>query len=96
MLVEPSKIALAKAVSNLNALTRGGVNILDLQMYCPGDGSFNEIESVDYTCDNVIHIFSNILDVNTVNLQKLARICATSQSKVFLGHLKKRVYSLLQ
>lgn len=84
VLVEPSKEALSKAVSNLNALTRGGVNILDLQMYCPGDGSMDEIESIDYTCDNVIHIFSNILDVNTVNLQKLARICATSQSKVFL------------
>lgn len=84
VLVEPSEVALAKAVSNLNGLTRGGVNILDLQMYCPGDGSLDEIESVDYTCDNVIHIFSNILDVNTVNLQKLARICATSQSKVFL------------
>lgn len=84
VLVEPSKIALAKAVSNLNGLTRGGVNILDLQMYCPGDGSLDEIESVDYTCDNVIHIFSNILDINSVNLQKLARICTTSKSKVFL------------
>lgn len=84
VLIEPSKIALSKAVSNLNRLTGGGLNILDLQMYCPGDGSLDEIDSIDYTCDNIIHIFSNILDVDTVNLQKLARICATSRRKVYL------------
>lgn len=84
VLIEPSKIALSKAVSNLNRLTGGGLNILDLQMYCPGDGSLDEIDSIDYTCDNIIHIFSNILDVDTVNLQKLARICATYRRKVYL------------
>lgn len=84
VLIEPSKVALAKAVSNLNCLTKGSVNILDLQKYCPGDGTLDEVESIDYTCANVIHIFSNILDVNTVNIQKLASVCATSQSKVFL------------
>lgn len=84
VLVEPSKAALSKAVSNLNVLTEGGVNILDLQMYCPGDGSLDEIKSIDYTCENVIHIFSNILDVNTVNIQKLARVCATSKCRAYL------------
>lgn len=83
-LIEPSKAALERAVSNINSMTRGRVNILDLQMYCPGNGTFDEIESIDYTCDNVIHIFSNILDVKTVNIQKLAKICATSQRKVFM------------
>lgn len=84
VLIEPSKTALQKAVSNINELTRGSVNIQPLNNFCPGDGTKDEIKAINYTCDNVIHIFSNILDIPEVNLEKLAQLCATSLCKTFI------------
>lgn len=83
-LIEPSSVALQKAVTNISELTKGGVNILTHNCFCPGDGTKNEIELLSYSHDIVIHIFSNILDIEAVNLQKLAKICATSCSKVYI------------
>lgn len=84
VLIEPSKAALQKAIININELTKGSANIFPMNCYCPGDGTRDEVAAINYTCDYVIHIFSNILDIPEVNLEKLAQLCVTSQCKAFI------------
>lgn len=77
-LVEPSPYTLKRATENVTCATNGGVAILPINCYLPGDGNQNEIEGISYTMHNVIHIFSNILDVSNIDLKKLARKVSTS------------------
>lgn len=77
-LVEPSRHTLRRATENVTCATNGSVAILPINCYLPGDGKQNEIEGISYTMHNVIHIFSNILDVSNIDLKKLARIVSTS------------------
>lgn len=98
-LIEPSLCALRKAVNNINSITGGRVNIIERQQYCPGNGTKDEVNSIDYPCRNVIHIFSNILDIQSVDIQRLSKICATSSCKVFIlcmGPVNSNVYRIDQ
>lgn len=73
-LVEPSEVALTRAYQNINKATYGSIEVLSINRYLPGDGTKDEIEGIDYKYKTVIHIFSNILDIDSVNLEILANI----------------------
>ena len=73
-LVEPSITALKRATINIQKATNGSILVLPIKKYLPGYGANDEIEGIDYTQTIVIHIFSNVLDIPSVNLEKLAYI----------------------
>ena len=74
-LIEPSDAALRRAVFNVKILN-DNINIATLCKYLPGNGSHDEVDNLSYSCNTVIHIFSNILDIDTVNLPALAQLIA--------------------
>ena len=76
-LIEPSTAALNRATINIQKATYGSIQVLPINRYLPGNGTNNEIEGIDYTQPIVIHIFSNILDIPTVNLERLAHMVGT-------------------
>ena len=73
-LIEPSQVALERAALNTQKATNGTIHVHPIKKYLPGDGTTDEIEGIDYRQTNVIHIFSNILDIPSVNLERLANI----------------------
>lgn len=77
-LIEPSNIALIRANINIQKATNGNIHIQPINKFLPGNGSNDEVEGIDYQQHNVIHIFSNILDIPTVNLEKLTNVVAVS------------------
>lgn len=74
-LIEPSLPALRRAKMNVEK-THPQANVMVINKYLPGDGSHDELVGVDYHYSTVIHLFSNILDIESVNLIKLAHIVA--------------------
>lgn len=77
-LIEPSKAALRRATINMQKATNCSILVMPINKYLPGYGMADEVEGVDYTQGNIVHIFSNILDILSVNLEKLACIVGTS------------------
>lgn len=76
-LIEPSLIALSRAQLNVNKASNGSINIIPINKYLPGNKTKEEITGINYTYDIVIHLFSNILDISTIDLAALARIVGT-------------------
>ncbi len=76
-LIEASKYTLNRAQINVNKATNGATRIITLNQFLPYNNSDNEVRGINYEHQNVIHIFSNILDITTINLRRLARIVAT-------------------
>lgn len=74
VLIEPSEYALERAEMNLTIATNGAIYVQPMQCYLPGSGMENEVKELGYECDTVIHLFSNILDVNGIDLAKLANM----------------------
>lgn len=83
-LVEPSPFTLQRAKENITCATNGGITILSVNCYLPGDDSQDEIEGISYNMQNVIHVFSNILDVINIDLRKLAKMISTSGHKHYI------------
>lgn len=85
-LIEPSEHALKRAVCNVAQLTHKAVEIDAKNKYLPANDASNEdiLESVGYTYANVIHVFSNILDVKEIDLGTVARMVASSHGKHFV------------
>ena len=78
-LIEPSKHALDRAVCNISLLTNNSVIIDAINKFLPSeDKSAEELKELGYTYTNVIHIFSNILDVAVIDLASVARMVASS------------------
>lgn len=75
-LIEPSAEALERAHANVKHATGGGVRIVPINRYLPAVRSADEIDNVDIQYDYVFHVFSNILDVQNIDLAKLARCLA--------------------
>ena len=73
-LIEPSLAALERATLNVQKITNGSILVLSINKYLPGNGENNEIEGMDFTQSNVVHIFSNILDIPAISLEKLVCI----------------------
>lgn len=76
-LIEASKHTLHRAQINVNKATNGTARIITLNQFLPCNNDENEVRGINYEHQNVIHIFSNILDITTINLRRLARIVAT-------------------
>lgn len=85
-LIEPSELALQRAVCNVSKLTYNSVEIESKNKFLPSDRATTEdtLTSVGYTYTNVIHIFSNILDVKTIDLAAVARMVASSHGNHFI------------
>ncbi len=76
-LIEPSKSALERAVFHVKKFTRGATRIVPLQQYLPSIENKEPqtiINEINYDYRIIIHIFSNILDINNIDLAKIARI----------------------
>lgn len=85
-LVEPSENAIARAFQNVKVLTHNAVEIDMKNKFLPADGIDEEdtLNAIDYRYANIIHIFSNILDVRTIDLRSVARVVASSHGKHFV------------
>lgn len=75
-LIEPSQASLNRAVANVKKATNNGVRVVPINEYLPSFSDGNEISSVSYEQNYVIHVFSNILDVTNIDLGKLAKCMA--------------------
>lgn len=71
-LIEPSEIALNRAKRWVSQNVSSAIKVKALSKYIPSDlgGKLDEVSCSSYIC---INLFSNILDINSVNLLWLAR-----------------------
>lgn len=85
-LIEPSRSAIERANDNIRTLTHGTVEIDVKNLFLPANGiAEGEIlNSIGYKYNNVIHVFSNILDVTTIDLGAVARMVASAHGKHFV------------
>lgn len=91
-LIEPSPLTLKRACDNVTKATNGEIKLNPTQYYLPSnDGADDEIPDIGYCCQNIIHIFSNILDIPTIHLEKLANLMTNSDS----GIANKRTHYIL-
>lgn len=85
-LIEPSIHAIERAEINLSKLTGNTVEIDVKNTFLPSvNVSSNHcITSIGYTYANVIHIFSNILDVTSIDLGAVAKMVAASHGTHYI------------
>ncbi len=85
-LIEPSQQALHRAECNISKITTGSIEIQPYKKFLPTKENESEdvLTSVGYNYTNVIHIFSNILDVKTIDLAAVTRMVASSRGKHFV------------
>jgi hypothetical protein len=83
-LIEPSKLALYRAAINMKNAIKNEVETSSINKYLPGDGVCDEVVSIDYTHKIVVHLFSNILDILSIDLIKLARVVSAPGHKHYI------------
>ena len=85
-LIEPSRSALERAHDNVRTLTHDTVEIDAKNLFLPANGiaEGDTLSPIGYRYNNVIHIFSNILDVTTIDLGAVARMVASAHGKHFV------------
>lgn len=85
-LIEPSTHALNRAVCNVTKLTHNSVEIEAKNKFLPANDAESEdtLTSLGYSYNNVIHVFSNILDVIEIDLGAVARMVASSHGQHFV------------
>lgn len=85
-LIEPSRHALSRAVCNVVKLTNNNFEVEAKNKFLPTTGAdtVDTLTSLGYTYKNIIHVFSNILDVKDIDLARVARMVATSHGKHFV------------
>ena len=76
-LIEPSEAAISRAVVNVTKATAQRVRVVPINAYLPADGNDSEIKGIHFEQQFVIHIFSNILDVEGIDLRKIAQAMAS-------------------
>lgn len=72
-LIEPSEPALKRAVTFITK-AYPAATVVPVNQYLPGRGGDNEIKGINSEYKITIHLFSNILDIGSVDLIKLAHI----------------------
>ena len=79
-LVEPSPYALQRAVYNISMIASNSIEIDAINKFMPTNETVSGeiLSSIGYKYSNVIHIFSNILDVKSIDLGNVARMVASS------------------
>ena len=99
-LIEPSAHALMRAEANISKIVGNNIEIEIINKFMPAEQSDdNTISSVGYRYTNVIHVFSNILDVKAIDLAAVARMVASSHGNHFilcLGPKNGAVYRIEQ
>lgn len=85
-LIEPSSHALQRAVINITKVSDNNIEIEAINKYMPAKSPSHAetLSSIGYKYSNVIHIFSNILDVRAIDLAAVARMTASSNGKHFI------------
>lgn len=85
-LIEPSRSAIERANDNIRTLTHNTVEIDVKNLFLPANGiaEGETLSPIGYRYNNVIHIFSNILDVTTIDLGAVARMVASAHGKHFV------------
>lgn len=85
-LIEPSKSALIRATKNIERLTSSSIEIDAKNKYLPAKGISEEqaLHSVGYRFCHVIHIFSNVLDIPSIDLGAVAHMVAASHGQHFI------------
>ena len=85
-LIEPSHCAIERAYQNIRTITRGTVEIDVKNQFLPASGNVEgeTLSPIGYRYNNVIHVFSNILDVTTIDLGEVARMVASAYGKHFI------------
>lgn len=85
-MIEPSSQALNRAEQNIYKITQNNIPINTINKYLPSYNidTSDTLNSINYSCKNVIHIFSNILDVNGIDLYSVARLVATSNADHYI------------
>ena len=85
-LIEPSRSALERAHDNVRTLTHDTVEIDAKKLFLPANGiaEGDTLSPIGYRYNNVIHVFSNILDVTTIDLGAVARMVASAHGNHFV------------
>ncbi|MBE6287508.1 MAG: hypothetical protein E7099_04900 [Mediterranea massiliensis] len=85
-LIEPSRGAIERANVNIRTLTRGTVEIDVKNLFLPTNDipEGETLNAIGYRYNNVIHVFSNILDVTTIDLGAIARMVASAHGRHFI------------
>lgn len=85
-LIEPSHSAIERANDNIRTLTHGTVKIDVKNLFLPANDIVEgeTLNSIGYRYNNIIHVFSNILDVTAIDLGIVARMVASAQGKHFV------------
>ena len=85
-LIEPSTNALQRAECNISKIVNNNIEIDALNKFMPTSEEVpgEILTSIGYRYSNVIHIFSNILDVKSIDLGKVARMVASSHGKHYI------------
>ena len=86
-LIEPSEKALRRAEKNALCLTGMSVEIYSINKFLPSKDSLHqgqELEDIGYRYSNIVHIFSNILDIKEIDIVKLARMVANSSGHHYI------------
>lgn len=85
-LIEPSHSAIERANDNIRTLTHGTVEIDVKNLFLPANDIVEgeTLNSIGYRYNNIIHVFSNILDVTAIDLGIVAKMVASAQGKHFV------------
>ena len=85
-LIEPSRSAIERAKDNIHTLTHGTVEINMKNLFLPASDitEGETLNPIGYRYNNVIHVFSNILDVTTIDLGAVARMVASAHGRHFV------------
>lgn len=85
-LVEPSTNALTRAECNISKIVHNNIEIDAINKFMPTSENVSGeiLASIGYRYRNVIHIFSNILDVKSIDLAMVARMVASSHGNHYV------------
>ena len=85
-LIEPSHSAIERANDNIRTRTHGTVKIDVKNLFLPANDIVEgeTLNSIGYRYNNIIHVFSNILDVTAIDLGIVAKMVASAQGKHFV------------
>ena len=85
-LIEPSRSAIERAYNNIRTLTHGAVEIDVKNLFLPANdiAEGETLNPIGYRYNNVIHVFSNILDVTALDLGAVARMVASAHGRHFV------------
>lgn len=98
-LIEASTSAIERAEANVSLLTENCVEIDPINKYLPDvTCTDNRLNDLGYRCSFIIHIFSNILDIKSVDIVKIAKLIGSRGTHIILcvGPVNSASYRIKQ